>query len=332
MKRTQKKATCRTGPKGKKKGSQKTKEKLKIQLNSKVHLELIMRAIALESSGVLLKVLDKVIKFTTTGVFLTSSRSLLASRVELESREATDGETINFVGSTIHLCNNKVLVISILLTQLVVNGLKLLAVSAPWSVDLKEHILGLVKNNIVEVLSNDNGDWTIVILGNILRLEGRLQVTGKEGIKMGLDGAGIGCAALQRIFLHLSTSLEDVESWEVALLDTNVVGQASLGRVRGSKDKLALVLLGNIRISLVLRVGEEEGNFANLGLEDFPGNLHGERNDEGKLMSSNKLGNLALGEVTIEDVLAFVKLLEEDNGRSRNSGVGGSSAVCCHTI
>ena len=143
---------------------------------------------------------------------------------------------------------------------------------------------------------------------------------------------GVGTTLKKGELLHLGASLDDVKDGEVALLNAEEGGEAVLGGVAGGEHKLALVLLGNGSKVLVVLVSEEEGNLANLGLEDLGGSIHGEGDDRGELVGGNKLGNVGLGKLALKHVLALVKLLEENDGRGGDSGIRGSGGVCGHTI
>ena len=62
----------------------------------------------------------------------------------------------------VHLGNHNAGVVGVLLSQLVPDGSQLLAMSAPWGVELDEHVaLGIV-DHLVEVLANRNfeGTWS----------------------------------------------------------------------------------------------------------------------------------------------------------------------------
>ena len=54
--------------------------------------------------------------------------------------------------------------------------------TAPWSVELEENILLVIENLSLVVVGNDDGDGTILVLRNGLRLDGRLDLAGNKVI------------------------------------------------------------------------------------------------------------------------------------------------------
>lgn len=64
------------------------------------------------------------------------------------------------------------------LSQLVEDGGQLLAVAAPGRVELDQRVLVVVGDHIVKVLADGHCDRAIVGLGDLLRLQIRLQLTG----------------------------------------------------------------------------------------------------------------------------------------------------------
>ena len=53
------------------------------------------------------------------------------------------------------------------------------AVAAPWCVELDQNVLAVVEDNVLVVLSNDNSDRAVVLLGNGLALDRGLNLAGK---------------------------------------------------------------------------------------------------------------------------------------------------------
>lgn len=100
--------------------------------------------------------------------------SFSSSGIELNSGESFNGDSRNFVKSSIHLGNNDIRSVSKLLSQFIVFGLQSLAVSAPRGVELNQNILGFVHNNGFEGLSDNNLDGLVVNFRNGFRFESGL--------------------------------------------------------------------------------------------------------------------------------------------------------------
>jgi hypothetical protein len=82
--------------------------------------------------------------------------ALVALGVELESGVSSDLNTINFVGSSVELTNDNAWDILEFSSELFPNWGKLLAVTAPWGVELNENIIVRVNNNLLESLADKN--------------------------------------------------------------------------------------------------------------------------------------------------------------------------------
>jgi len=87
------------------------------------------------------------------------NRGLLAALgVELNGGETLNANTFNFIGSGVHLSDNNILVVLKLGGKGSIDGSKGLAMATPGSVVFNEDVLVVVKDNTVEVLSDDNLD------------------------------------------------------------------------------------------------------------------------------------------------------------------------------
>jgi hypothetical protein len=83
-----------------------------------------------------------------------------------------------------------VLLVGILVAELVVDGSEPLAVSTPRSVELGQNILGIVKDDLVELASDQGEDGGVVGFGNGVGLEHRLQGTREVRFDKGGDRCG----------------------------------------------------------------------------------------------------------------------------------------------
>lgn len=121
-----------------------------------------------------------------------------------------------------------------------------LAVSAPWCVELDQDVLGLVKNNVVVVLGDDNSDWAIVLFWDRLALDAGVNLARNKIINK-LANLLVGELVLGEGKLLVLLGVLDGESGPLADLEVEVTSvlTESLG-VDGSEVDLALVLLCNL--------------------------------------------------------------------------------------
>lgn len=122
-----------------------------------------------------------------------------------------------------------------------------LAVTTPWSVELNQYILLIVKNDLVVVLGNDNGNWTILLFRNRLRLDAWINLTSNKLVNEFANCFSSKLVGLvKRKFLVLDCLLNS-ESGPLANLEVEVATVLSEGLcVNGGEVDLALVLLCNL--------------------------------------------------------------------------------------
>lgn len=116
----------------------------------------------------------EVFKLSTT--IVVNGVLLVTLGVELESRVPSDFKTIDFVGSCVEFTNGKVGDILEFVGEFIPDWGELFAVTAPWSIVLNEDIIIAFKNNLVEVLSDDNLKWLAGIEWDLLTLKERLEL------------------------------------------------------------------------------------------------------------------------------------------------------------
>merc|ERR1712196_183715 len=129
---------------------------------------------------VLLEVFDEVGLGTPT--FVDNWIALVISLEENKRREAThiDSWNINLIGGGVHLRNDHILLISEYFANLVVCRGELLAVSAPWCVELHQHVLRVIHNNLLKGFASTHSHRALSVarvgfLALQCRLEGSLQ-------------------------------------------------------------------------------------------------------------------------------------------------------------
>ncbi|KAF1747809.1 hypothetical protein GCK72_024275 [Caenorhabditis remanei] len=176
---------------------------------------------------------------------------------ELDGWEGLDLDILDL--KIIHLGNNDALVISVLLSELVPGWGELLAVSAPWSVELDEDVLGVVTGDLFEVLSDKNLDWVLVpilwnLLGHKVWLDGSIKVVlGELGDVLGGD--------LLEVWLELGHVLlkrDKTDGWELVLLESEEFHDSgvllNIG-VNVDEEDFSLELLGGV-LELSLEFGK----------------------------------------------------------------------------
>jgi hypothetical protein len=198
-------------------------------------------------SVVLAVLLDEVGEILDGTRALVSNGSVLgAGGVELDSRETLDliGDVVQ--GGVNLGDDNLVLELrsGVLGGKVVILGSKSLAVTAPGSVKLNKDILGVVKDDIVVALGNNNCDGTLLGLGDGLRLDAGLNLASVELLNELGDAVVGDLLLLIEGELLVLDNLLDSERGELVGLEVQVtsVSTESLG-VNGSEVDLALVLL-----------------------------------------------------------------------------------------
>lgn len=188
------------------------------------------------------------------GEILHGSRTVVVDWLLLVTLlEELDGwETLdliwNVVGGGINLGNdNLVLVVLVKAGELIVLWCESLAVSAPWSVELNEHVLVAVDDDFLVVLCDDDLDCTLLaLLWKWLALDAWLNLASNEVLDVFAD---LLCRELLDIAgglvweLLVLGSVLDSESWPLADFEVEVTSVLAKGRgVDGSEANLALVL------------------------------------------------------------------------------------------
>ena len=288
--------------------------------------------LVLENAGVLLEPALEVGKLSGTVV---GDTLLVVSRVEDQSGEALDLNTLGLVGGGVELGDDEVLDVLVLRGELVPDGRKLLAVAAPRGVVLDQHVLGLVEDELLEVLANDNGERAIVGLG-LGRLEVGLDGAALDVINELSDGGDgqIGSGDLGLVLLHV-TGEEGPEAREHILGDADELSESGLDAIRDGgvrEEHLALVGLGGFledtheRGRLVgIAAEQEEGRLllAEDGLDLILRELEDGRDHEG-LDPADEV--ILLGGAGVGDGL-LLEGAEEDDARGGSAVLGGTVSV-----
>mmetsp|Transcript_1189 Transcript_1189/g.2400 ORF Transcript_1189/g.2400 Transcript_1189/m.2400 type:complete len:221 (-) Transcript_1189:900-1562(-) len=195
--------------------------------------------------SVLLQELNKVLELTTR---LVLDGLLVFAGEEVKSGESLDIKTINInlVGGGVHLGDDNTVHGGELGTELIPSGGELLAVSAPGCVKLHKHILVVVHDNVIERSSLENLHIAgSVGRGDLLRLEGGLELAGENSVDVGRDGIGIIEASRVRELLHGCTRTHVNKDKGRELGDAKVLGNLGFaGRHIDGKD-LSLQGLGD---------------------------------------------------------------------------------------
>ena len=230
-----------------------------VALNSGVNL--VATVLTDESSEIL----------NSAGTAVLNGLGLAVGGVELDGREALN-LIGNVVKSSIDLGDCDLVGEGLVhLTELLVLGSKRLAVTAPGSVELDQDILVGVHDNFVVILGDNNGDGTVVLLGDGLGLDAGVDLAGDKVVK---ELGNLLCgevSALEGELLVLLSVL-DGESGPLADLEVEVASVLTEGLcVDGGEVDLALVLLGDRlegsseSLTLLGSLGEDVGE-GNTGL------------------------------------------------------------------
>lgn len=116
--------------------------------------------------------------------------------------------------------------------------------TTPRCVELDENILLIVNDNLLVVVGDDGGDRAVIVLGDSLALDARLQLTRDNIIhKLGNIGLGDGLGLVEGELLVLGDML-DSESGPLASLKVEIAGVGAKGLcVDGSEVDDTSVLL-----------------------------------------------------------------------------------------
>jgi len=181
----------------------------------------------------------------SAGTAVLDGLTLAVGREELDGRETLD-LVGNIVGGGIDLGDGDLVGVGLeQLTELLVLGSKGLAVTAPGGVELNQDILVGVHDNLVIVLGDNDSDGTVVLLGNGVGLDARVDLAGNELVKE-LGNLLLGKVRALEGELLVLLGVLDGEGGPLANLEVEVASVLTEGLgVNGSEVDLALVLLGD---------------------------------------------------------------------------------------
>jgi len=220
----------------------------------------------LESFGVLFEEL-----FESWEISLTFIRfSFFVSSWEpFKSWVSFDLNTVSLVDSSVKLGNDKVWMILEHFTELIPDWGKLFAVTAPWSVELHEDILGWVIDNLLVFSSDDDNDVTLGLWdssGFEMSFDGSILNSVNEGTD-GFNGSSLGIT-FHGEFLHVSWK-KGSDGWEIFLSNSHEFSEFTLDLVSGSsigEENLSFVGNGSLfenflesRFGIGLRSEEKKG-------------------------------------------------------------------------
>jgi hypothetical protein len=121
-----------------------------------------------------------------------------------------------------------------------------LAVTAPWGIELNQDVLLVIEDNLIVVLGNDNGNWSILAFWNGLRFDAGLNSTRHKVVNKLSDILGAKLLGLVERELLVLDSLLDSKCGPLANLKVEVSAVLAKGLgVNGSKVDLALVFLSD---------------------------------------------------------------------------------------
>lgn len=285
---------------------------------------------------VLAVLLDEVGKVLDSTRALVGDGGVLATGgVELDGRETLD-LIRDIVQGGVNLGNDNLVLelrSSVLRSKVVVLGSKSLAVTAPGSVELNQNILGVVKDDVVVALGDNNGDGTLLGLRDRLRLDAGLNLASAELLnELGNVVVGDLLLLVEGELLVLDNLL-DGERGELVGLEVQVTGVSteSLG-VDSGEVNLALELLSNglegiaELLALLLGLGEDVGK-GNTSRHVAGVGLRADLTNEGGGGSRDEGGDGLLLELVGESVLALIESLVDNQGRGLDTLSLGNSSV-----
>ncbi|KAI6760212.1 hypothetical protein HG531_013413 [Fusarium graminearum] len=287
-------------------------------------------------SLVLAVLLDEVGEVLDGSRALVSNGSVLGtSGVELDGRETLDliGDVVQ--GGVNLGDDNLVLELrsSVLRSKVIVLGSESLAVTTPGSVKLNKDILGVIKDDIVVALGNNNCDGTLLGLGDGLRLDAGLNLASVELLNELGDVVVGDLLLLVEGELLVLDNLLDGERGELVGLEVQVtsVGTESLS-IDGGEVDLALVLLCDRLESLAELLALLLGLREDVSKGDTSGHvtsvcLRANLTNEGSSGSRDESRDGLLLKLLCEGVLALIESLVDNQGGGLDTLSLGNSGV-----
>lgn len=213
---------------------------------------------------------------------------------------------------------------------------ELLAVTAPRSVELKQNVLVVVDNEVLERLSLDNDDITLGISSlDLLRLQVGLEAAGLVGGDEGLDAGGV-MRTLERELKNtrFGTQISQDHGRQLVNGDLEVLENLGFGGRNVHEEQLALELLGNLTVGsqgrsmmILIGVGEEEDVLVDGIAKDLLGSLSGELKDPRGGLGRDELDDVVGGGLLLQlEVIAVVI-----EGLQHNNGVIGNGELALDT-
>jgi len=233
-----------------------------------------------------------------------------------------DVKTVNFVGGGVHLGNNDTLGLLELAGEGRVDGGEGLAMSAPRGIIFNQNIIIGVEDDVFEVLADEDSDVVFIgFSGDISRLEERLKLVINEIVVESLEVVD-GKFVFENVLKVILAGGDESESGGLFFGNTDVVSQSGAESVIESSDSegdLALQVFRSLSedffslvTSFISSSDEEEGVEA--FTEDLLGGLLFEGKDGGESVVVDEVLDFSGISRSGIDVLAFVELLEDDDG------------------
>jgi hypothetical protein len=188
--------------------------------------------------------------------FRVINTGLVVGRVELEGGVSLDLNSFNLVEGSIKLGHDDVRSLDVF-TKLFPLGGERLAVTTPGSVELDKHILGLVVDNLIVLVSDDDLDGAVILLGDRLRLSvcnelSILEVFVEFGDSLSGEVLNL---SFPDVLDETGSGGDDSQTREVSLRNTNELSKSLLdssGNTRVREKHLSLKVLGSFAESLLV--------------------------------------------------------------------------------
>merc|ERR1719186_1471636 len=250
---------------------------------------------------------------------------------ELNGRKSLNVNVHQFIGGGIDLGDNDALVLLILLAEFIPDRSKFLAVSAPGSVKLHEHVLLLVQGHRGEVLPDQILDaFVSPVLGKILRLPVRSEVAREELLHelphvVHLNGAVLRLVLDRVSHGHVVRQDDGTERRKFGLLQSEEIQHSLIVlhvRIDRHEQQSSFVLLGDLLghvhpVLVTLSGGGHEEKKMRLhhSGEDLLGGLRVELHDRGKRLELHESGDIRLrGDVrNARNSFSSINLLDDND-------------------
>lgn len=205
--------------------------------------------------------------------------------------------------------------------------------AAPGGVVLNEHVLGGVSDDVLPVVAHNDGDGSIVVLGNGLRLEEGLELVSLKIVNELADALDAEFAELSlvSVLLEVVTEADDTDRWLGSGVNSDIVSKLALNSIGGgglNEEKLALELVGRVFEHLLVVLAalvREQDDGGGLLAEDGLNAVLVEVDKAGSDLRLDEVGQGSLGGLARVGEESLVEVAEDNDAGFGQTVVSSNS-------